>query len=95
MGTGWVQEEGGEKRLMQPGDVIWTPPGLKHWHGATDTTSVKHIAIQQYADGSNVEWMEHVTDEESRLRLVRKRGARPRSGPAIPLSRYAPDISAH
>jgi hypothetical protein len=42
----------------------WAPPGVRHWHGATDTTSVKHIAIQQYADSSNVEWMEHVTDEE-------------------------------
>jgi quercetin dioxygenase-like cupin family protein len=63
-GTGWVQEEGGEKIVMQPGDVIWTPPGVKHWHGATNTTSVKHIAIQQYEDGENVVWMEPVTDEQ-------------------------------
>ena len=63
-GTGWVQEEGGEKIVMQPGDVIWTPPGVKHWHGATDTTSVKHIAIQQYEDGENVVWMEPVTDDQ-------------------------------
>jgi quercetin dioxygenase-like cupin family protein len=63
-GTGWVQEEGGEKIVMQPGDVIWTPPGVKHWHGATDTTSVKHIAIQQYEDGENVVWLEPVTDEQ-------------------------------
>ena len=63
-GTGWVQEEGGEKLVMQPGDVIWTPPGVKHWHGATNTTSVKHIAIQQYEDGENVVWLEPVTDEQ-------------------------------
>ena len=63
-GTGWVQEEGGEKIVIQPGDVIWTPPGVKHWHGATDTTSVKHIAIQQYQDGENVVWMEPVTDDQ-------------------------------
>ena len=63
-GTGWVQEEGGEKLGMQPGDVIWTPPGVKHWHGATNTTSVKHIAIQQYEDGENVVWLEPVTDEQ-------------------------------
>jgi quercetin dioxygenase-like cupin family protein len=63
-GTGWVQEEGGEKIVIQPGDVIWTPPGVKHWHGATNTTSVKHIAIQQYEDGENVVWLEPVTDEQ-------------------------------
>jgi quercetin dioxygenase-like cupin family protein len=63
-GTGWVQEEGGEKIVIQPGDVIWTPPGVKHWHGATDTTSVQHIAIQQYENGENVVWMEPVTDEQ-------------------------------
>src|SRR4051812_40420547 len=44
-GTGWVQEEGGPKREIKPGDVIWTPPGVKHWHGATATTSMSHIAI--------------------------------------------------
>ena len=63
-GTGWVQEEGGEKIVIQPGDVIWTPPGVKHWHGATDTTSVTHLAIQQLEDGENVVWMEPVTDEQ-------------------------------
>ncbi len=63
-GTGWVQEEGGEKVVMQPGDVVWTPPGVKHWHGATDTTAVTHLAIQQYADGENVIWGEPVTDRQ-------------------------------
>jgi quercetin dioxygenase-like cupin family protein len=65
-GTGWVQEWGGEKRLIQPGDVIWTPPGVKHWHGATETNSVSHIAIQETIDGKNVIWMERVTDEQYR-----------------------------
>jgi len=63
-GTGWVQEENQEKQVMQPGDVVWCPPGVKHWHGATDTTSVTHYAIQQFKDGKNVEWMEPVTDAQ-------------------------------
>ncbi len=62
-GTGWVQEEGGEKREIKPGDVIWTPPGVKHWHGATAMTGVSHIAITNVKDGQNVEWLEHVEDE--------------------------------
>ncbi|MCF3934980.1 cupin domain-containing protein [Acuticoccus sp. M5D2P5] len=63
-GTGWVQEDGEEKHVMQPGDVIWCPPGVKHWHGATDTTAVTHYAIQQFEDGENVTWMEPVSDEQ-------------------------------
>jgi quercetin dioxygenase-like cupin family protein len=63
-GTGWVQQVGGEKTIIQPGDVIWTPPGVKHWHGATSTSGVTHIAIQEAVDGKNVEWMEHVSDSE-------------------------------
>src|SRR3954471_9495924 len=62
-GTGWVQEEGGPKREIKPGDVIWTPPGVKHWHGATATTSMSHIAITGMPGGKNVEWLEPVTDE--------------------------------
>jgi quercetin dioxygenase-like cupin family protein len=65
-GTGWVQEEGGEKREIKPGDLIWTPPGVKHWHGATATTSMSHLAITNMLDGTNVEWMEHVSDEQYR-----------------------------
>ena len=65
-GTGWVQESGGERRQIQPGDVVWIPPGQKHWHGATATTSMTHIAIQEYLDGKNVEWMEKVSDEQYR-----------------------------
>lgn len=63
-GTGWVQEWGGVKQQINPGDVIWTPPGVKHWHGATATDSMTHIAIQDSVDGSVVDWMEHVTDEQ-------------------------------
>jgi quercetin dioxygenase-like cupin family protein len=63
-GTGWVQEEGGAKREIKPGDVIWTPPGVKHWHGATATNSMSHTAITNMVNGKNVEWMEKVSDEQ-------------------------------
>ncbi|AJY48168.1 (R)-mandelonitrile lyase [Martelella endophytica] len=63
-GTGWVQERGQEKQIMSAGDVVWCPPDVEHWHGATDATSVTHYAIQQAVDGSAVVWGEHVTDEE-------------------------------
>jgi quercetin dioxygenase-like cupin family protein len=62
-GTGWIQEEGGQKREIKPGDVIWTPPGVKHWHGATATNAMSHIAITNMVGGKNVDWMEHVNDE--------------------------------
>tara|TARA_B100001109_G_scaffold162396_1_gene132194 strand:+ start:23341 stop:23811 length:471 start_codon:yes stop_codon:yes gene_type:complete len=63
-GQGWVQEEGKPKQVMNPGDVIWCPPGVKHWHGATDKTAVTHSAIQQFKEGKNVEWLEPVTDKQ-------------------------------
>jgi quercetin dioxygenase-like cupin family protein len=63
-GTGWVQEEGAEKREVKPGDVIWTPPGVKHWHGATATNSMRHIAITNMLNGKNVDWMQQVPDEQ-------------------------------
>jgi 4-carboxymuconolactone decarboxylase len=67
-GTGWVQEWGGPKIVVKAGDVVWTPPGLKHWHGATATDSMTHIAIQERVDseptGKVVEWLEPVTDEQ-------------------------------
>jgi len=63
-GAGWVQDEGGEKRHIKPGDVVWTPPGVKHWHGATDTTRVSHIAVTNVRDAKAVDWMEKVTDEQ-------------------------------
>ena len=63
-GTGWVQEEGGAKREIKPADVIWTPPGVKHWHGASTTNGMSHIAITNMVNGKNVEWLEKVTDEQ-------------------------------
>ena len=65
-GLGWVQREGGPVEEIRPGDVVWFPPGLKHWHGATATTAMTHIAIQEHLDGKTVDWMEHVTDEQYR-----------------------------
>lgn len=63
-GIGWVQEAGGPKLEIRAGDVVWTPAGVKHWHGATATTSVTHIAIQEPGDGRAVDWLEPVTNEQ-------------------------------
>jgi quercetin dioxygenase-like cupin family protein len=63
-GCGWTQCDGEEIVEIRAGDVIWCPPGHKHWHGATPTTAMTHIAIQEALDGKNVEWMERVTDEQ-------------------------------
>jgi quercetin dioxygenase-like cupin family protein len=63
-GCGLTQVEGGPVLKIRPGDVIWCRPGEKHWHGATAKTGMKHIAILEAMDGKNVDWMEHVTDEE-------------------------------
>jgi quercetin dioxygenase-like cupin family protein len=65
-GTGWVQEWGRPKQEIKAGDVVWTPPGVKHWHGATATESMTHVAVQEHVDGSVVRWMEPVTDEQYR-----------------------------
>ena len=63
-GVGWVQQRGGTKREIRPGDGVWTPPGVAHWHGATPTQAMSHLAIWQFVDGSGGELMEHVSDEE-------------------------------
>lgn len=63
-GAGRVQREGGPIEEIKPGDVVWFAPNEKHWHGASPTTAMTHIAIQERKDGRVVEWMEHVTDEE-------------------------------
>jgi quercetin dioxygenase-like cupin family protein len=63
-GCGLVQSWGGPVVKIRPGDVVWCPPNEKHWHGATGTTGMTHIAILEKLDGKNVDWMEHVTDEE-------------------------------
>jgi quercetin dioxygenase-like cupin family protein len=65
-GFGWVQREGGPVEEIRPGDVVWFPPGEKHWHGATPTTGMSHIAIQERLDGKAVDWMENVSDEQYR-----------------------------
>jgi quercetin dioxygenase-like cupin family protein len=62
-GCGSVQRDGGPIEEIRPGDVVWIPPGEKHWHGATPTTAVSHIAIAEKLNGSPVDWMEHVADE--------------------------------
>ena len=62
-GLGWAQRWGGPVEEIRSGDVVWFPPNEKHWHGATPTTAMTHIAIQEALDGKVVEWMEHVTDE--------------------------------
>jgi len=64
VGCGWVQREGGPIEEVRPGDVVWIPPGEKHWHGATSTTAMTHIAIHEQLDGKAVDWLEHVSDEE-------------------------------
>jgi quercetin dioxygenase-like cupin family protein len=61
-GCGWAQRHGGPVEEIRPGDVVWFPPGEKHWHGATPTTAMTHIAIQEKLDGKAVEWMEKVSD---------------------------------
>jgi quercetin dioxygenase-like cupin family protein len=63
-GCGWTQCWGEPKEEIRPGDVIWCPPGKKHWHGATATTAMSHIAIVEKLNGKAVDWMEKVTEEE-------------------------------
>ena len=63
-GCGFVQCWGGPIRTIRPGDVVACPPGEKHWHGATATTSMTHIAIVELLDGKGVDWLEKVTDEQ-------------------------------
>jgi quercetin dioxygenase-like cupin family protein len=63
-GLGRVQRWDGPVEEIRPGDVVWFAPGEKHWHGASPTTSMTHIAIQEQLDGNMVEWMEKVSDEQ-------------------------------
>ncbi|MGH7462099.1 MAG: (R)-mandelonitrile lyase [Longimicrobiales bacterium] len=65
-GIGWAQREGGPIEEIRPGDVVWFSPGEKHWHGATATTAMTHIAIQEQLDGRTVDWLEKVSDEQYR-----------------------------
>ena len=63
-GLGWAQTKGSAKQEIRPGDVVWFAPGEKHWHGASATTGMSHIAIQESLNGKAVDWMEKVTDAE-------------------------------
>jgi len=63
-GCGWAQHDGGAIETIQPGDIVWFPPGEKHWHGATATTAMTHIAIAEKLHGKVVDWLEQVSDEQ-------------------------------
>ena len=63
-GCGWTQCAGGPIVEIRAGDVVWCPANHRHWHGATPTTAMTHIAVQESLDGKAVDWMEHVTDED-------------------------------
>jgi quercetin dioxygenase-like cupin family protein len=69
-GLGWAQRHGGPIEEIRPGDVVWFPPGEKHWHGATATTAMTHIAIQEKLDGKAVDWTEQVSDEQYSARIA-------------------------
>jgi quercetin dioxygenase-like cupin family protein len=71
-GCGLVQRWGGPIEEIRPGDVVWTAPGEKHWHGAAPTTAMTHIAIQESLNGKNVDWLEKVIDEQYQGRQVEK-----------------------
>jgi quercetin dioxygenase-like cupin family protein len=66
-GVGWIQQWGGPVQVIRTGDVVWIPPGVKHWHGATPTTAMTHIAVQESLNGVAVNWLEQVTNEQYQL----------------------------
>ena len=72
-GCGWAQRDGGHIEEIRQGDVVWFPAGEKHWHGATSTTSMTHIAIQEQLDGKAVDWMEKVSDEQYHAAMAARR----------------------
>ena len=63
-GTGLVQEAGKTAQIIRPGDTVWIPPGVRHWHGATATTGMSHVAIAEQLDGKVVQWLEQVSEQE-------------------------------
>jgi 4-carboxymuconolactone decarboxylase len=87
-GTGWVQQWGGPIQEVRQGDVVWMPPGVKNWHGATATAGMTHLAIQEHVDGKTVEWMEKVSDTQYGTPVPARA-----SGSAAP-ARSAPGTSA-
>ena len=70
-GLGWAQREGGPVEEIRPGDIVWFAPGEKHWHGAAPTAAMTHIAIQERLNGSPVDWMEHVSDQQYQHSAIR------------------------
>ncbi len=66
-GLGWAQREGGPVEELRPGDVVWFAPGEKHWHGATATSGMTHLAVQESLGGKNAEWLEPVSDRQYRV----------------------------
>jgi 4-carboxymuconolactone decarboxylase len=91
-GTGWIQQAGGEKQEIKPGDVIWIPPGVKHWHGAAATTGMTHLAIQGAVGGKNVDWMEKVTEEQYNMTTT---PTTPGNGGADALRTVAPALERY
>lgn len=67
-GKGWVQEDGQPKREIRAGDVVWIEAGVKHWHGAAQTTGMRHLAIAYVKDGKSADWKELVSDEQYNAR---------------------------
>src|SRR5690554_6036074 len=63
-GLGRVCQEGGSVEEIRPGDVVWIPAGVRHWHGASPQTAMTHLAVHEAVDGRSVDWLEHVSDEE-------------------------------
>ncbi len=63
-GCGWIQLKGEPVQTLAVGDVVWIEPGERHWHGATATAAMTHIALQEALDGTSADWLEHVTDED-------------------------------
>ena len=69
-GLGWAQRWGGPVQEIRPGDVVWFPPGEKHWHGASPATAMTHVAIQESLNGEGADWMEHVSDEQYKMQMT-------------------------
>jgi quercetin dioxygenase-like cupin family protein len=93
-GVGRIQEWGERVREIRAGDVAWTPPGVKHWHGASPDGAMTHLAIHEHTDGEVVEWLEKVTDEQYRQPLIEDQAARTAATPAgEPLGRSKPPRS--
>ena len=63
-GLGWARCEGGPKETIRPGDIVWFAPGERHWHGASSSVGMTHVAISEASDGVNVQWLEQVADED-------------------------------